>query len=110
MLRNICSSSYTMPLLNMPTHSKLTLVDRSLCFDFSVYNSIPNDVGCDPSLSSSKSRLKTYLFGSNYNDGIIYLITVHMCMDRSCYRHYFCIFFLTLFYLHIREYVIFIVT
>ena len=49
------SSPYTMPLLNSPAHSYAALGDRS----FSVWNSIPNDVRCAPSLSSSKSRLKT---------------------------------------------------
>ena len=34
----------------------------------SVWNSIPNDVRCAPSLSSFKSRLKTYLFRSVYID------------------------------------------
>ena len=34
----------------------------------SVWNSIPNDVRCLSSLSSSKSRLKTYLFRSVYTD------------------------------------------
>ena len=32
----------------------------------SVWNSIPNDVRCAPSLSSFKSRLKTFLFSSVY--------------------------------------------
>ena len=59
--RNTCSSSYTMPLLNRPAQSKATLGDRSFSFvSSSVWNSIPNDVRCAPSLSSSKSRLKTY--------------------------------------------------
>ena len=40
--RNTRSSSYTMPLVNGPAHSKATLSDRS----FSVWNSIPNDVRC----------------------------------------------------------------
>ena len=63
------SSSYTMPLLNRPAHSKATLGDRSFSFaSSSVWNSIPNDVGCDPSLSLFKSRLKTYLFRSVYKD------------------------------------------
>ena len=67
--RNTRSSSYTMPLLNRPAHSKATLGDRSFSFaSSSVWNSIPNDVRCDPSLSSSKSRLKTYLFHSVYKD------------------------------------------
>ena len=63
------SSSYTMPLLNRPPHSKATLGDRSFPFaSSSVWNSIPNDVRCAPSLSSFKSRLKTYLFHSAYKD------------------------------------------
>ena len=50
------SSSYTMPLLNRPAHSKATLGDRSFSFAFSsVWNSIPNDFRCAPSLSSYKS-------------------------------------------------------
>ena len=65
--RNTRSSSYTMPLLNWPTHSKATLGDRSCSFaSSSVWNSIPNDVRCAPSLSSYKSRLKTFLFCSVY--------------------------------------------
>ena len=67
--RNTRSSSYTMPLLNRPAHSKAALGDRSFSFASSfVWNSIPNDVRCAPSLSSSKSRLKTYLFHSVYKD------------------------------------------
>ena len=65
--RNTRSSSYTMPLLNRPAHCRATLGDRSFSFaSSSVWNSIPNDVRCAPSLSSSKSRLKTYLFCSVY--------------------------------------------
>ena len=67
--RNTRSSSYTMPLLNRPAHSKATLGDRSFSFaSSSVWNSIPNDVRCAPSLSSFKSRLNTYLFRSVYID------------------------------------------
>ena len=67
--RNTRSSSYTMPLLNRPAHSKATLGDRSFSLaSSSVWNSIPNDVRCSPSLSSFKSRLKTYLFRSVYID------------------------------------------
>ena len=63
------SSSYTMPLLNRPAHSKAALGDRSFSFAYtSVCNSIPNDVRCATSLSSFKSRLKTYLFRSFYKD------------------------------------------
>ena len=61
------SSSYTMPLLNRPAHSKATLGNRSFSFaSSSVCNSIPNDVRCAPSLSSFKSRLNTLLFCSVY--------------------------------------------
>ena len=67
--RNTRSGSYTMPLLNRPAHSKATLGDRSFSFaSSSVWNSIPNDVRCAQSLSSFKSRLKTYLFRSVYID------------------------------------------
>ena len=63
------SSSYTMPLLNRPAHRKATLGDRSFSFaSSSVWNSIPNDVRCAPSLSSCRSLLKTYLFRSAYKD------------------------------------------
>ena len=54
--RNTRSSSYTMPLLNRPAHSKATLGDHSFSFaSSSVWNSIPND-------------LMTYLFCSAYKD------------------------------------------
>ena len=67
--RNTRSSSYTMPLLNRPAYSKATVGDRSFSFaSSSVWNSIPSDVRCAPSLSSFKSRLKTYLFRSVYKD------------------------------------------
>ena len=49
--RNTRSSSYTMPLLNRPAHSKATLGDRSFSIASSVWISIPNDVRCAPSLS-----------------------------------------------------------
>ena len=65
--RNARSSSYTMPLLNRPAHSKETLGDHSFSFaSSSVWNSIPNDVRCAPSQSSFKSRLRTYLSRSVY--------------------------------------------
>ena len=65
--RNTHSSSCTMPLLNRAAHSKATLGDCSFSFaSFSVWKSIPNDVRCAPSLSSSKSCLKTYLIRSAY--------------------------------------------
>ena len=67
--RNTRSSSYTMPLLNRPAHSKVTLGDSSFSLaSFYVWNSIPSDVRCAPSLSSFKSRLKTYLFRSVCKD------------------------------------------
>ena len=43
---------------------------------------LPNDVMCAPSLSSFKSRLKTYLLRSANKDLTVSLITVHMCMVR----------------------------
>ena len=65
---NTRSSSYTMLLLNNPAHSKATLGDRSFSFaSYSVWNSIPNDVRCAPSLSCM-SRVKTYIFRSVYKD------------------------------------------
>ena len=80
------SCSHTTPLLNRPAHSKATLSDRSFYFAYSsVWNSIPNDVRCAPSLSSSKSRLKTYLFRSVYNVCTFSLITVHICMVCQCH-------------------------
>ena len=66
---NTHSSSYTMPLLNRPAHSKATLGDHSFSLaSSSVWNSIPNNVRCTPSLPSSKSCLKTYLFCPVYKD------------------------------------------
>ena len=51
-IRSTRSSSYSMPFLNRPAHSKITLGDRSFSFaSSSVWNSIPNDVRCAPSLS-----------------------------------------------------------
>ena len=61
---NTRSRLYTMLLLNRPAHSKATLGDRSYSIAPSVWNSIPNDVRCAPSLSSSKSRLKSYFYRS----------------------------------------------
>ena len=67
--RNTRSSSFTMPLLNRPAHSKATLGDRSFSFaSSSIWNSIPNDVKCAPSLSSFMSRFRTCLFRSVYKD------------------------------------------
>ena len=44
---NTPSSSYTMPLLNRPVHSKATLGDRSFSIaSSSVWNCIPTDVRC----------------------------------------------------------------
>ena len=66
---NTRSNSYTMPLLNRPAHCKAALGDRSFSFvSSSVWNSISDDVRCAPSLSSFKSRLKTYLLCSVYKD------------------------------------------
>ena len=81
------SSSYTIPFLNKPAHIRATLGDHSFsCTSSYVWNSIPNDVRCAPSLSSSKSRLKTFLFRSVYKDWSLTMITVHMCMAWPCNR------------------------
>ena len=83
---NIHPCSYTMPLLNRPAHSQSTLSDRLFYFaSSSVWNSMPDDVRCAPSLSSLKSRLMTYLFCSVYKDCTLSLITVHRCMVWPCY-------------------------
>ena len=84
-IRITCSSSYTMPLLNRPAHSMATLGDRSFSFaSSSVWNSIPNDARCAPSLPSFKSCLKTYLFHSAYKDCTFSMIIVHMCIAWPC--------------------------
>ena len=82
---NTCFSSHTMTFLNRPAHSKATLGDGLFYFASSVWNSMSTDVRCAPSLSSTKSRLKTYLFRSVYKDWTFSLITVHMCMVWPCY-------------------------
>ena len=83
--RSTRSSSYTMPLLTKPAHSKAILGDRSFYFASSVWNSIPNNVRCAPSMSSFKFRLKVYLFRSFYKDLNLSLMTVHMCMAWPCH-------------------------
>ena len=58
-------------VLSVRFFSSCIFVVSPLMFSFassSVWNSIPNDVRCAPSLSSSKSRLKTFLFCSAYKD------------------------------------------
>ena len=93
--RSTLSSSYTMPLLNGPAYSKATLGDRSLSFSSSsVWNSNSNDVRCAPSLLSSKSRLKTYLFCSVYKDLIFFLRVLPVAVTGSpnllcCILRYF---------------------
>ena len=78
--RNTHSSSYTMTLINRPAHSKVTLGDCTFSFaSSSVWNSIPNDVKCAPSLSSLKFCLKTYVFRSVHKYWTFSLIAVHMC-------------------------------
>ena len=75
-----------MPLLNRHAHSKATLGDPPFSFASSyIWNSITNDVRCAPSLSSSKSCLKTYLFRLVYKDLTLSLITVYMCMAWLCH-------------------------
>ena len=84
--RNSRSSSYTMPLLNGPAHNKATHGDCSFSFaSSSVWNYIPNDVRCAPSLSSFKTRLKTCMFRSVYKVFTFSLIIEHMCMAWPCY-------------------------
>ena len=60
--RNTRSSSCTISLLNRPAHRRATHGDRSFSYaSSSVLYTISNDVRCAPSLSSYKSRLKTYI-------------------------------------------------
>ena len=64
-----CQRHMMVPLLNRPAHIKATFGDRSHSFaSSSIWNSIPSDVTCAPSLSPFKCRLKTYLFRSAYKD------------------------------------------
>ena len=66
---NTRSSSYTMPILSRPAHSKATLGDRSSSFaSSSVWSSIPNNGRCVPFLSSLVSHIKRYLFCSVYKN------------------------------------------
>ena len=76
------SSTYTMPL-DLHTVRQHLVIARFFASS-SVWNFIPNDFRCSPSLSSSKSHLKTYLFCSVYKDWTLSLITVHMCMAWPC--------------------------
>ena len=75
--RNTRSSSYTMPLLNRPAYSKATLGDRS--FSSSVWNSIPNDVRCAPSLSSFKSRWRHTCF-VQFTKTELYFWSLYICV------------------------------
>ena len=58
-IHNTRSSSYNMPLLTVGQH---------LLIFSSLWKSILDIVSCAPSLSSSKFRLKTYLFRSVHKD------------------------------------------
>ena len=70
--RNTRSSLYTMPLLNRPAHSKATLGDRSFSFaSSSVWNSIPNDVRCAPSLSLFKSCYVMLCYYAMFEDILV---------------------------------------
>ena len=61
--RDTRSSSYTMPLLNRPTHSRATLGDRSFSFaSSSAWNSITKK------MSGVPHQLRNYLFCSVYKD------------------------------------------
>ena len=66
-----------MPLLNGPSHSKAKHGDRSFSFASSARNFDPNAVMCAPTLSSSKSRMKKYLFHSVCKDRAFSLFSVH---------------------------------
>ena len=67
--RNTRSSSFTMPLLNRPAHSKATLGDRSFLLLLLLSGTLFQMMSGVPlSLSSFKSLLKTYLFHSVYKD------------------------------------------
>ena len=55
-------------ILRLPKSFNVTLGDRLFSFASSVWNSIPNDVRCAPSLLLFKSCLKIYLFCSDYKD------------------------------------------
>ena len=80
------SSSYTMPLPNGPAHSKATHGDRSFSFaSSSVWHSSPNNVRCVALQSSSKSRLRTYLFRSAYNDYAFFLLLYICAWFWPCY-------------------------
>ena len=58
--QNICHNPHFKALLNRPSHSKATHGDRSFSFVSSVWNSIPCDVRCAPTLSLFLSRMKTF--------------------------------------------------
>ena len=76
---NTCSSSYTMPLLYGPAHSRATLRDHSIYFaSYSVWNSIPNDVRCAPSLWSFKSYLK-HTFFIQFTKTELSLLSLYIC-------------------------------
>ena len=62
------------------------MIARFLLLLLFFWKSIPNDVRCAPSLSSSESRLKTYFFRSVYKDKTLSFTTVHMNMVRPCHR------------------------
>ena len=78
---NTHSSSYTMPLLNRPAHSKATLGDYSSSFaSSSVWNSIPNDVRCCP--------ITVFIYVSF--EGILVSFSLHRLnciLDHCAYVH-----------------------
>ena len=76
---NTRSSSYNMPLLNRPAHSKAHLVIACFLLFLLLSGTISNDIRCGPSLSF-KCRLKTYLFCSVYKDLTFFF-------DYSIYVH-----------------------
>ena len=75
------SSSYSITLLNRPAHSKATLDDRSFSFaPSSIWNSIPNDVRCAPSLSSFQVSFEDILVSFS-------LQRLNIILDHCTYVH-----------------------
>ena len=77
--RNTRSSSYTMLLLNRPAHSKATLGDRLFSFASAIWNYVPNDVRCEPSLSKVLFEDILVLFSSQ---------RLNLLYDHCIYVHY----------------------
>ena len=85
------SSSHTMTLLNAPAHSKATIGDLSFSSASSfVWNSIPDDVRCAPSLPSFKvsfedilvsfslQRMNSFFDHFTYVHGLLYWYCIYI--------------------------------